>query len=83
MWNCEIYEIFSNYEDTAQVLHTFFSNIIGTPNIPEHVTNDLISDNISDPISKLIAKYIKHPRILTIGEVCKKKTCCFFIFRSN
>ena len=47
----------SNDENTAQVLNTFFSNIVGSFNIPEYVTNDPISDNISDPIIKLIAKY--------------------------
>ena len=37
----------------------FFSNIVGSLNIPEYVTNDPISDNISDPIIKMIVKYIK------------------------
>ena len=35
----------------------FSSNIVGSRNIPEYVTNDPISDNISDPIIKLIVKY--------------------------
>ena len=73
-------EIVSNDENTAQVLNTFFSNIVGSLNIPEYVTNDPISDNISDPIIKLIVKYRKHPSILTIGEVCnerKKKHAAF------
>ena len=47
--------------------------MVGSLNIPEYVTNDAISDNISDPIIKLIVKYRKYPRILTIGEVCKKR----------
>ena len=42
-------EIVSNDENTAQVLNTFFSNIVGSLHIPEYVTNDPISDNISDP----------------------------------
>ena len=50
-------EIVSNDEDTAQVSNAFFSNIVGSRNIPEYVTNDPISDNISDPIIKLIGKY--------------------------
>ena len=49
-------EIAPNDEDTAQVLNTFFSNIVDSLNIPEHVTNDPISNNISDPIIKLIVK---------------------------
>ena len=52
-------EIVSNDEDTAQVSNAFFSNIVGSRNIPEYVTNDPISDNISDPIIKLIVKYWK------------------------
>ena len=69
---------------TAQVLNTFFSNIVGSFNIPEYVTNDRIPDNIRDPIIKLIVKYGKHPSILTTGEAGKdKKTCCFFNFKSS
>ena len=55
-------EIVSNDENTAQVLNTFFSNILGSLNIPENVTNDPFPDNISDPIIKLIVKYRKHPK---------------------
>ena len=73
-------KIVSNDENTAQVLNTFFSNIVGS--LSEYVTNDSIPDNISDPIIKLIVKYRKHPSMLTI-ERKKRKTCCFFIFRSS
>ena len=66
-------EIVLHDENTAQVLNTFSSNILGRLNIPEYVTNDPISDNISDPIIKLIVKYRKHPSILTIGEVRKER----------
>ena len=66
-------KIVSNDENTAQVFNTFFSNIVGSLNIPEYVTNDPISDNISDPIIKIIVKYRKHPSILTLGEVCNKR----------
>ena len=66
-------EIVSNDENTAQVLNTFFSNIVGSLNIPEFVTNDTISDNISDPIIKLIVKYRKQSSILARGEVCKER----------
>ena len=66
-------EIVSNDENTAQVLNTFFSNIEGSLNIPEFVTNDTISDNISDPIIKLIVKYRKQSSILARREVCKER----------
>ena len=73
-------QIISSDGNTAQVLNTFFSNNVGSLNIPEHITNDPISDNISDPIIKLNVKCRKHPNILTIGEVCnerKKKHATF------
>ena len=54
-------------------MNTFFSNFVGSLNIPEYVNNGPISDNISDPIIKLILKYRKHPSLLTIGEVCKER----------
>ena len=66
-------EVVSNVEDTAQVLNTFLSNLVGSLNIPEYVTNDPISDNISDPTIELIVKYRKDPSILITGEVCKEK----------
>ena len=62
-------EIVSNDENLAQVLNTFFSNIVGSLDIPTYVT----SNPISDPIIKLIVKHRKHPSILTIGEVCKER----------
>ena len=65
-------EIVSNDKNRAQVLNTFFSNIVGSLNILEYLTNDPISHNVSDPIIKLIVKYRKHLSILTIvAEVCK------------
>ena len=72
-------EIVSSDEDTAQVLNTFFSNIVGSLHIPEYVTNDPISD-ISDPIIKLVVKYRKHPSILAIGEMCKEQKHAAFSF---
>ena len=73
-------EIVSNDESTAQVLNTFFSNVVGSLNIPEYFTNNPISYNISDPIIKLIVKYGKHPSILTVREVCKEKKRNMLLF---
>ena len=47
-------EIVSNHKNTVQVLNIFFSNIVGSLNIPEYITNDPIFDNIRDPIIKMI-----------------------------
>ena len=59
-------------------MNTFSSNLVGSLNIPEYVTNDPIFDNISDPIIKLILKYIKHPSIFTIGKVWKTHAAISF-----
>ena len=62
----------------------FFSNTVGSLNISEYITNDPIYNVASNSIIKLILKYKKkHPSILTIGEVCKEKTDCFFFIRSR
>ena len=37
--------IISNDDDTAQVLNTLFSKIVGSLNIPEYVTNLPINDS--------------------------------------
>ena len=37
--------IISNDDDTAQVLNTLFSKIVGSLNIPEYVTNVPINDS--------------------------------------
>ena len=57
-----------------------FSNIVGSLNIPECVTNDPLSDNVSESIIKLIVKYRKHPRKINIGDVCKEKKTGYFFF---
>ena len=44
-------EIISN--DKAEVLNTFFSNIVSNLNIPEYPVNDPFIDNINDPILKV------------------------------
>ena len=54
-------------------MNIFFSNIVGSLDIPKYVTSNPISDYINDPIIKLIVKHRKHPSILTIGEVCKER----------
>ena len=57
-----------------------FSNIVGSLNIPEWVTNDPLSDNVSESIIKLIVKYRKHPRKINIGDVCREKKTGYFFF---
>ena len=67
-------------QDTANVLNTFFSNIVTNLKIPEYADYDPIVNNISDPILKVILRYKNNPSILTIEEVCKKSHKFSFSF---
>ena len=73
-------EIVESDINTAQILNTFFSNIVSNLKIAEYANCDSISDNINDPVIKSIVKYRNHPSILKIGEVCNRKKCSFFFF---
>ena len=53
-------------------MNTFFSNIVSNLKIPDYNKCDPLAENIQEPVLKAVAKYRNHPRILTIGEVCKK-----------
>ena len=59
--------------NTAQILNTFFSNMVNNLKIAKYANCDPISDNINDPVIKSIIKYRNHPGILKIGEVCNRK----------
>ena len=65
-------EAVATEQDTANVLNTFFSNVVNNLKIPQYANYDPIANNISDPILKAIVRYRNHPSILTIREVCKK-----------
>ena len=75
-------EIVESDINTAQILNTFFSNIVSNLKIAEYANCDPISDNINDPVIKSIAKYRNHASILKIGEVCNRKQCSFFPFHT-
>ena len=64
-------EIISNDNEVAEVLNTFFSNIVSNLSIPEYPVNDPFIDNINDPILKAIFKYKSHPSIKAIKKVSK------------
>ena len=64
-------EIISNNKEIAEVLNTFFSNIVSNLNIPEYPVNDPFIDNIDDPILKAVFKYKNHPSIKVIEKVSK------------
>ena len=66
--------------NTAQILNTFFYNIISNLKIIEYVNCDPVSDNINDSVIKSSVKYCNHPSILKIGKVCNRKQCSIFSF---
>ena len=61
-------------------MNSFFSNIVTNLKIPAYADSNSNLENVSDPIIKLILKYRDHPRILTLGEVCKEKSDSPFLF---
>ena len=75
--NCEVV---ATEQDTANVLNTFFSNIVTNLKISEYTDYDSIANNISDPILKVIVRYRNHPSILTLEEVCEKSHKFSFSF---
>ena len=67
-------EIISENSKIAELLNSFFSNIVKNLKIPGYrLHNDSLFENVTDAILKVILKYRNHPSILTIGEVCKNK----------
>ena len=58
--------------NTANILNTFFSDIVSKLNIAEYSNCEPLANNISDPVLKCVVKYRNHPIMLAIGEVCKK-----------
>ena len=68
-------EIISGDSKIAESLNSFFSSIVKNLKIPGYRPhNDSLFENVSEVILKVILKYINHPSILTIGEVCKNKS---------
>ena len=68
----------NNHNETANIINTFFSNIVINLNVPECHDCEGISRNISDPILKAIVKYRNHPGIKTIRRVSNSND--FFSF---
>ena len=60
-------------DNTAEVLNTFFSNIVINLKIEGYSNCDLSASNIRDPVLKCIVKICRNqPSILAIGEVYNK-----------
>ena len=59
--------------ETAEVLNTFFGNIVTNIEIIQYSNFDLVINNVIDPTLRAILKYKDHPRILTIQNNCKNR----------
>ena len=73
-------EILESDINTAQILNTFFFNIVSNLKIAEYVNCNPISDNINDPVIKSSVKYRNYPSILKLGEACNRKQCSLCSF---
>ena len=71
-------EIISSDNEIANVLNTFFSNIVSNLNLPEYPISNPYYNKIRDPVLKAILKYKDHPSIKPIERVPKLKD--FFNF---
>ena len=73
-------KIATNDNETANLMNTFFSNILISLNILKYHDCKGISGNISDPILKNIVKYGNHPSINVIKRVSNSNDLfCFDI----
>ena len=66
-------EIISSDNETADVLNTFFSNIVSNLNLPQYPISNPYYNKIKDPVLKAIVKYKDHPSIKVIERVPKSK----------
>ena len=73
-------EIIMGNDNTAEVLNTFFSNIVSNLKIEGYSNCDPLANNIRDSVLKCIVKYRSHPSMLAIGEVHNKNQRLSFFF---
>ena len=73
-------EIIKGDGNTAEVLNSFFSNIVSNLKTEGYSNCDPLANNIRDPVLKCIVKYRTHPSILAIGEVYNKNRRLTFSF---
>ena len=64
--------------ETAEVLNTFFSNIVKNLKISEYENLDRNFENVEDPVLRAILKYKNHPSITVIKEKAKNSVCSFY-----
>ena len=59
-------------DNTAEILNTFFSNIVSNFKIERYSNCAPLTNNIRDPVLKCILKYRNHPNIPAAGEAYNK-----------
>ena len=73
-------EIIMGDYNTAEVLNTFFSNIVSNFNIAEYSDCEPLANNINDHVLKYTVQYRNHPSTLAIGEIYNKHPRLSFSF---
>ena len=66
-------EILKTDLETAEVLNTFFGNIVKNLEINQYLNFDSVTINVKDPILRAILKYKDNPIILAIRNNCKNQ----------
>ena len=64
-------EILKTDIETAEVLNTFFANIVKNLEINQYSNFDPVINHVKDPTLRAILKYKDHPSILAIQNNCK------------
>ena len=77
----EEYEFVESDINTAQILNTFFSNIVSNLKIAEYANCDPISDKINNPVIESIGKYRNHTSMLKKRRSMHQESVfSFFLF---
>ena len=66
-------EILKTDLETAEVLNTFFGNIVKNLEINQYLNFDSVTINVKDAILRAILKYKDNPIILAIRNNCKNR----------
>ena len=66
-------EILKTDLETAEVLNTFFENIVKNLEINQHSSFGPVMSNVKDPTFRAFLKYKDHPSIAAIQKKCKNR----------
>ena len=57
--------------ETAEILNTFFENIVYNLEVSQYSNFDPVINHVKDPTLRALLKYKDHPSILAIKNNCK------------